>query len=374
MSSLPQLWSQLVDWLSSHAVAPALDLLHLGKLSGDPRDIAASLLIAALQIGIIGFLFRPLETFFPAEKWADRQLTLVDRNYTMMMLLGIFPLFTYLILMPFSHLFGGADPATSSTGSPLAITHWAPWFNGHPYVLFGVYYLLYDFTYYWMHRTQHAIPWWWALHSMHHSTRQMSCWTNDRGNLIDGFIQSMILAVVGLAMGVDPDEFAWLMLLGELVQNLSHTNTRLGFGRVLQRVFVDPKFHRLHHMLVDPERPKLHNCNYGQVLSIWDVIFGTALYGEPPRPTGVGDPVVDHDNTLSLVGLHVYSTKRFWGAVRTLDGWKPGEVAFDPVSYRPIPVDKLDLHALAQHLSGGAAAHSANAPTNAAVVEESATA
>src|SRR6185503_10578439 len=104
MFSPLQLWSHLVDWLSSHAVAPVLDLLHLGKLSGDPRDIAASLLIAALQIGIIGFLFRPLETFFPAEKWSDRKLTLVDRNYTVMMLMGIFPLFTYLILMPFSHL------------------------------------------------------------------------------------------------------------------------------------------------------------------------------------------------------------------------------------------------------------------------------
>lgn len=358
MFSLPELWSHLVDWLSSHAVAPTLGLLHLGKLSGDPRDIAASLLIAVLQISIIGLLFRPLETFFPAEKWADRELTLVDRNYTVMMLVGIFPLFTYLVLMPFSNLLGGADAAASasSTGSPLALTTLVPWFNGHPYVLFGVYYVVYDFVYYWMHRTQHALPWWWSLHSMHHSTRQMSCWTNDRGNLIDGFIQSMILAVVGLVMGVDPDEFAWLMLLGELVQNLSHTNTRLGFGRLFEKLFVDPKFHRLHHMLVDPERPGLHNCNYGQVFSIWDVVFGTALYGEPVRPTGVGDPVVDADNNYGLLGLHWASTKRFLAVVRRLDGWKLGEVAFDPVSYRPIPVSQLDLHALAHHQPGAPAA------------------
>ena len=370
MYSLPQLWSHLVNWLSSHAVAPALDLLHLGKLSGDPRDIAASLLIAALQIGIIGFLFRPLETFFPAEKWSDRKLTLVDRNYTVMMLMGIFPLFTYLILMPFSHLFGGADPATSSTGSPLALTALVPWFNGHPWLLFGTYYVLYDFTYYWMHRTQHALPWWWALHSMHHSTRQMSCWTNDRGNLIDGFIQSMILAVVGLVMGVDPDEFAWLMLLGELVQNLSHANTRLGFGRLFERVFVDPKFHRLHHMLVDPERPKLHNCNYGQVFSIWDVLFGTALYGEPPRPTGVGDPVVDADNNHGLIGLHWASTKRFLCTVFRPEGWKPGEVAFDPMTLRPVPVAQLDLHALAHHQPGNVGTAPADVAADATTVEE----
>jgi sterol desaturase/sphingolipid hydroxylase (fatty acid hydroxylase superfamily) len=342
MSGLPQLWSHLVDWLSAHAVVPLLDALHLNGLAGDPNDIAASLLIATLQVCIIGFIFRPLETLLPAERWEHRRLTLVDRNYTLLMLLGIFPLFTYLVLTPFSHLFGG-DVADSSTGSPLALTHWIPWFNQHPYVLFGVYYVVYDFVYYWMHRTQHAIPWWWALHSMHHSQRQMSCWTNDRGSLVDGFIQSMILAVVGLVIGVDPDEFAWLMLIGELVQNFSHTNARIGFGRVFDRVFVAPTFHRLHHMLVDPERPKLHNCNYGQVLSVWDVLFGTALYGEPLRPTGVGDPIVDADNEHGLIGLHWAALKRFWVCVRRLDGWKPGEVAFGE-DYRPIPVAHLDLH------------------------------
>jgi sterol desaturase/sphingolipid hydroxylase (fatty acid hydroxylase superfamily) len=354
MFDLTQLWSHLVAWLSSHAVVPLLDALHLTGLAGNPDDIAASLLIAALQVSIIGFIFRPLETFFPAEQWADRRLTYVDRNYTLLMLLGIFPLFTYLVLTPFSHLFGGSDD--SSTGSPFALAHWVPWFNQHPFVLFGVYYLVYDFVYYWMHRTQHAIPWWWALHSMHHSTRQMSCWTNDRGSLVDGFIQSMVLAVVGLVIGVDPDEFAWLMLIGELVQNFSHINARIGFGRVFGRIFVDPKFHRLHHMLVDPERPTLHVCNYGQVLSIWDVLFGTSLYGEAPRPTGVGDPMVDADNNYGLVGLHWAALRRFWGAVRCIEGWTPGEVAFGG-DYRPIPVNRLDLHVFER------------TPHNAAIVE-----
>ena len=104
------------------------------------------------------------------------------------------------------------------------------------------------------------------------------------------------------------------------------------------RLFVDPTFHRLHHMRVDPERPGLHNCNYGQVFSIWDVLFGTALYGEPIRPTGVGDPVVDADNDHGLIGLHWVTLKRFWGAVRTLDGWKPGEVSFGE-GYRPVQVE-----------------------------------
>lgn len=367
MPDLSEWWSHGIAWLSSHAVTPFLTLLHINGLAGNPDEIAAALMIAALQVAIIGLIFRPLESWFPAEQWTDRKLTLVDRNYTILMLLGIFPLFTYLVLTPFSHLFGGNDSgAGDSTGSPLAISHLIPWFDHHPLLLFLCYYAIYDFVYYWMHRTQHAIPWWWALHSMHHSQRQMSCWTNDRGNLIDGFIQSMVLAVVGLLIGVQPDEFAWLMLLGELAQNFSHANVRIGFGRLFEKVFVDPKFHRLHHMLVDPERPDLHNCNYGQVFSIWDVMFGTALHGEPVRPTGVGDPMIDADNNYSLIGLHWVSTRRFLGAVRRKAGWKPGEVSFAE-DYTPMPLKTLspmDLHALhAAHVKPTAASSSTTTTT-----------
>lgn len=185
--SLSHPWLYLIAWLSDHAVVPLLTVLHINRLAGDPRQIAGALLIATLQVSIIGLIFRPLESWVPAERWRDRRLTRVDRNYTLMMLLGIFPLFTYLVLTLFSHLFGGTDANTASS-SPLAINHLIPWFNQHALLLFLFYYVIYDFVYYWMHRTQHAIPWWWALHSMHHSQRQMSCWTNDRGSLVDGFI------------------------------------------------------------------------------------------------------------------------------------------------------------------------------------------
>src|SRR5256885_4465518 len=65
---------------------------------------------------------------------------------------------------------------------------------------------------------------------MHHSQRQMSCWSNDRSHYLDGMLQSFILATVGLAMGVEPSEFALLGLLSELVQNFSHANVRLRLG------------------------------------------------------------------------------------------------------------------------------------------------
>ncbi len=302
-------------------------------------------MIVALQISIILFIFRPLESLAPAERWDNRELTKIDRLYTLVMLLGLFPLFSYLILQPFSHLLGATNGAEAE--STFNVKHWFPWFAAHPWCLLAVYYVIYDLVYYLMHRLQHMLPWWWALHSMHHSQRQMSCWANDRSHYLDGMLQSFVLAAVGVVMGIDIAQFAWLTLASELVQNFSHTNVRFGFGKIFERVFVDPKFHRLHHMVVDPERPNLHNCNFGQVFSFWDVLFGTALYDLPPRPTGVSDPVVNADNDRGLVAMQWHTLKRFWGAFRRPAGWRLGDVGFGP-DYEPIPTAQLDLHAQQQ--------------------------
>lgn len=334
MQSIPFLWDQLVDATTAHAVVPVLSALHAGAPPADAREIAQALLIACVQVFLIACVMRPLESAWPDERWDDRRLTGIDRQYTLVML-GLFPLFSFLVLRPFAGLFGDGAAGTQVSG----LREWFPWFAGHPLLTFAAYYVVYDLCYYWMHRAQHAIPWWWALHSMHHSQRQMSCWTNDRGSYLDGVLQSFVLSIAGIVMGVEPSEFALLVLLSELAQNLSHANIRLRLGAAGRwggRLLVGPRFHRLHHMRRDPQRPWLHNCNFGQVLSVWDNLFGTALYGEPPRPTGVSDPVVDADNGRGLVAMQWHTLRRFWAAFRRREGWRLGDVHFGGPGYAPV--------------------------------------
>lgn len=339
-AAIAQSWTQVVDLLATTFVMPAMAALPGGELAGDPQDIATALLIALLQLAIIAFIFRPMESIIPAERWKDRRLTTVDRNLTLLMVLVLNPLFAFIMLTPFATMLGDGTVMAADDNSIGGLLGLIPGIDGHPWIAFGIYYVVYDLTYYWMHRAQHVIPWWWAMHSMHHSQRQMSCWSNDRSCLLDGFLQSIIIAGLGLAMGVDATQFALAGLLSELVQNFSHANVQIDFGRIGSRLIVDPKFHRLHHMPVDAERPNLHNCNFAQVLSIWDNLFGTALYNEPTRPTGVGDPVVDADNGLGVIAMQWAALKRFWGAVRRPEGWKIQEVAFEPGTYRPYRVER----------------------------------
>ena len=339
-------WLRAIDWLSAYAVEPLLELLHLGDSVGNPDDLAEALLISLLQVAIIGGLFRSLEAFAPAEVWKDRKLTRVDRRFTLLLILIVNnPLILFVALTPLARWLGSG--AEQVTGAPFpGLLHFIPNIDAHPYLAFGLYYIVYDLSYYLMHRAQHAIPWWWALHSMHHSQRQVNCWTNERVSWLDVVLQSLVLASVGHLMGVDVGQYALLELVSQLMQELSHTNTRLRFGKIIERIFVDPRYHRLHHMRVDPTRPNLHNSNFGQVLTVWDQLFGTALYGEAVRPCGIGDPTVDADNGRGVIAMQWYTLRRFWGAVTRVEGWKPQEVSFDE-KYRPVPVGRTDLHAFA---------------------------
>jgi sterol desaturase/sphingolipid hydroxylase (fatty acid hydroxylase superfamily) len=338
-------WSLLVDGLARHAVAPVLDLLGISPSATDPREVAQYFLITAIQVAIIAVVLRPLERLWPAEPQSDRRLRAIDRSYTLIKLFGVLPLFTYFVLAQFTRLFAGG----TDDGAPL-FARVIPWFADHPVALFLTYYAIYDFVYYFIHRLQHAIPWWWALHSLHHSQRELNCWSNDRDHYLDDLLEALIVAGVAAFIGVAPTDYALLILVGEVLQNLDHANVRLRFGPVLEKILVDPRYHRLHHMRVDPARPGLHNCNYAFVFPIWDILFGTALFGEPVRPTGVGDPSVDADNRHGLIAQQVRTLRRFWASVRRRDGWLPGEVAFDASDYRPVRVtasEQAPAHTLA---------------------------
>jgi sterol desaturase/sphingolipid hydroxylase (fatty acid hydroxylase superfamily) len=84
-----------------------------------------------------------------------------------------------------------------------------------------------------------------------------------------------------------------VVALGRLIESLSHANTRLSFGPVLERVLVGPRFHRLHHGVGvghESDGPgTLGGCNFAVLLPLWDILFGTADFRSAVGPTGIRD-------------------------------------------------------------------------------------
>ena len=171
---------------------------------------------------------------------------------------------------------------------PRQLEDWLPGLDTHPLVSFVIYLLILDFAEYWRHRLSHTFGWWWALHGIHHSQRQMSFWTDSRNHLLDDLIAGVWFAGLSLLIGVPPGHFIGLLVTLRLVENLSHTNTRLGFGRLGDYLIVGPRYHRWHHALdLPPGKRYRHGCNFAILFPFWDAIFGTLHLEEQLPPTGI---------------------------------------------------------------------------------------
>jgi sterol desaturase/sphingolipid hydroxylase (fatty acid hydroxylase superfamily) len=142
-----------------------------------------------------------------------------------------------------------------------------------------------DFVYYWCHRAQHAVPWLWRFHAVHHSVREMSGATAYHH--VSESLVKLTLYTAPLAF-LTQDPFA-LPVMGWMVSIQGyyvHSPTRLTFGP-LGRLFVDNRFHRIHHSI----EPRHFDKNFGVFTTLWDSLFGTAHFpaaGEWPD-TGVPD-------------------------------------------------------------------------------------
>ena len=158
-----------------------------------------------------------------------------------------------------------------------------------------IYLLVIDLLDYWVHRGQHQFEWWWRLHSLHHAQRQLTMWSDNRNHLLDDVIRDVILVLTAQLIGIAPGQFVAIVALTQLSESLQHANVRLWFGSVGERLWISPRFHRLHHSIgLGHEaggRGTLGGHNFGVLLPWWDMLFGTANFEQRYDPTGVRDQV-----------------------------------------------------------------------------------
>jgi sterol desaturase/sphingolipid hydroxylase (fatty acid hydroxylase superfamily) len=219
----------------------------------------------------------------------------VDVIYTVLNRLGVVPLAVFALLAP---VFLGVDGWLRFHDIiPHQLEDWLPALDYHPLASFLIYLVILDFAEYWRHRLSHTFRWWWALHGIHHSQRQMSFWTDSRNHLLDDLIAGVWFASLSLLIGVPPGQFIGLLIVLRLVENLSHANTRLGFGRLGDHLVVGPRYHRWHHALDLPAEPRFAcGCNFAILLPVWDLLFGTLYLAPQLPPTGIHETTTQEIN------------------------------------------------------------------------------
>ena len=295
LTPLVAAFDALQQALFESVAVPLMYGLGLGNRLEDGFHAVGWLLVGAVQLLVMVGLFRALERWRPVEPLRDRAAVRVDVVYTLVHRLGLFRLAMFFTLEPLADEVMGELRMLGF--QPRQLDAWWPGVSDTPLVSLLLYLLLFDFVDYWIHRGQHGWRWWWQLHALHHSQRQMTMWSDNRNHLLDDVIRDLILVAVGFAAGVGPGQFIAIVACTQLLESLSHANVRLSFGPVLGRVLVSPAFHRLHHRIGlghESAGPgSLGGHNFAVLFPVWDHLFGTARHDGRYEPTGIRDRLPD---------------------------------------------------------------------------------
>jgi sterol desaturase/sphingolipid hydroxylase (fatty acid hydroxylase superfamily) len=316
---LVNLFAYAQQWLFETAVQPLMFQLGMGAVLEDGFEGTGWLLVGLLQIIVIVCVLVPLQRLRPVEAVTDKATIRTDILYTLVHRLGLFRVALFLTVEPLFDMAFGALRQQGYSGLHL---DQVLGISGHPLLSFVAYMVVLDFIAYWIHRGQHQFAWWWKLHSLHHAQRQMTVWSDNRNHLLDDLIVDSLLVLSAQAIGVAPGQFVAFVAFTQLSESFQHANIKLWFGQVGERLWVSPRFHRLHHAIgIGHESPAkvsaagppqgakaltggsaahkvagvgttaLGGHNFGVLLPWWDSLFGTANYEKRFDATGVRDQV-----------------------------------------------------------------------------------
>ncbi|HET8573834.1 MAG TPA: sterol desaturase family protein [Edaphocola sp.] len=160
--------------------------------------------------------------------------------------------------------------------------------------------ILVDFAFYWMHRFDHEIRLFWAVHVTHHSSEEFNFTTGFRSSILEPVYRFVYFIPITL-LGFHPIDILFMYSLTQIWGTFVHTKLIGNMGRFIEYIFVTPSHHRVHHASNDRYLDK----NMGMFLIIWDRMFGTfqkELTAEEYEPIHYGiTKKIERPNAFRLV-------------------------------------------------------------------------
>ena len=139
--------------------------------------------------------------------------------------------------------------------------------------------LLDGWMYVW-HRANHAVPFLWRFHRMHHSDRHMDVTTATRFHLGEHIGASMLRLGLIPLLGFEVWHVVVYETLVVAVTQFHHADITIGrWDRWLRWLIVTPNMHKVHHSNWQPET----DSNYSTVFSVWDRLARTLRMRSDPK-------------------------------------------------------------------------------------------
>lgn len=176
------------------------------------------------------------------------------------------------------------------------------------FLLFIVVFIFLDVGEYFYHVTMHKVKCFWGFHAIHHSDQVVDVSTVFREHPMESVIRNCFALLWVFLSGT----VFWMFFIHLLVQTFfvifSHSNIRLPekINTILGLVFITPNIHQVHHHYKQPYTDK----NYGDILSIWDRMFGTFCVLPYDKIVFGVDCFMEEKKEIHFVGLLLRPFKR----------------------------------------------------------------
>lgn len=318
MNSLIHYFDQTQQWLFESVVQPLLYTLDRVDLVEPGYDATMWVMIGALQIVLLVVVFSSLEKWRPVEPVVDKKQIRIDMLYTFIHRMGLFKLVLFFTLVPVFESVMSFFNLKGFTSFHLDAV-W-PGVTDIAWVSLIIYLLVFDLVDYLYHRAQHRYAWFWNLHAVHHSQRQMTLWSDNRNHLIDDVMRDTLLVVVSYLIGVAPGQFVMIVVITQLIESLSHANLRLNFGKWGERLLVSPRFHRHHHSIAYDASTSgpAGGYNFAVLFPVWDILFKTARWNTDYAATGIHDQIPDQQSGRAARDYGQTFWAQQWLAVKSM--------------------------------------------------------
>lgn len=145
---------------------------------------------------------------------------------------------------------------------------------------FVVGYVVWELAHYVYHCLGHKVRLLWCLHATHHAPEHMNLSVSHAHFFLEAPYADLVRTSICILLGVPPPMLFVIMLIDGTWGAFIHVGDALlrkaDLG-VLGRFVLTPSHHRVHHA----RNAAYVDTNYGNLLNIWDRLFGTY---QPERP------------------------------------------------------------------------------------------
>lgn len=175
-----------------------------------------------------------------------------------------------------------------------------------------------DFLYYWEHRAEHRIRFFWAYHNVHHSSTDYNLTVASRLSWVETCFLWVFYIPMAL-LGFDPLQILIAVQISAVYQTWIHTQ-KIGKLGILEKILNTPALHRVHHA----SNHRYIDKNFGGIVIIWDRLFGTyqpeieaPVYGLTEN-INTNNPIKINAIEYQRIGKHISKSrniKDIWNSI-----------------------------------------------------------